>query len=257
MLDFPLMKSHCPVRAVFSYRGGDEKGLGQLHIHCHLFIHIQILGKFLLYLGIIDKVVVNTPVHRHSAFPQLATEETILTQDTTFTAKFAQSQICTVTFHDVKDGPEATTSVTVDAGKTLADAIAAAGEFAWSDETPLSQCQWRTVDQEPVELDTPILESADFYTYTYHVVLILNPQDTAKAVAKSSVNVDVGSDGTLTLTITARDGQHLKASDFVVRGVDFSIYQWETADGTILDLKKLIQEGVTEDIVATSTPSAP
>lgn len=185
--------------------------------------------------------------------PQLATEETILTQDTTFTAKFAQSQICTVTFHDVKDGSEATTSVTVDAGKTLADAIAAAGEFAWSDETPLSQCQWHTEDETPVKLDTPILESADFYTYTYHVVLILNPQDTAKAVAKSSVNVDVGSDGTLTLTITARDGQHLKASDFVAGGVDYSIYQWETTDGEILDLQKLIQEGVTEDIVATST----
>lgn len=185
--------------------------------------------------------------------PQLATEETILTQDTTFTAKFAQSQICTVTFHDVKDGSEATTSVTVDAGKTLADAIAAAGEFAWSDETPLSQCQWHTEDETPVKLDTPILESADFYTYTYHVVLILNPQDTAKAVAKSSVNVDVGSDGTLTLTITARDGQHLKASDFVAGGVDYSIYQWETTDGEILDLQKLIQEGVTEDIVAIST----
>lgn len=184
---------------------------------------------------------------------QFATEETILTQDTTFTAKFAQSQICTVTFHDVKDDSEATTSVTVDAGKTLVDAIAAAGEFAWADETPLNQCQWHTEDETPVKLDTPILESADFYTYTYHVVLILNPQDTAKAVAKSSVNVDVGSDGTLTLTITARDGQHLKSSDFVAGGVDYSIYQWETTDGEILDLQKLIQEGVTEDIVATST----
>lgn len=187
---------------------------------------------------------------------QLATEETILTQDTTFTAKFAQSQICTVTFHDVKDGSEATTSVTVDAGKTLADAIAAAGEFAWSDETPLSQCQWHTEDETPVKLDTPILESADFYTYTYHVVLILNPQDTAKAVAKSSVNVDVGSDGTLTLTITARDGQQLAASDFVIDGVDYSVYTWQTKDGATVSIQDLIQSGLTENITATSTETA-
>lgn len=188
--------------------------------------------------------------------PQLATEETILTQDTTFTAKFAQSQICTVTFHDVKDGSEATTSVTVDAGKTLADAIAAAGEFAWSDETPLSQCQWHTEDETPVKLDTPILESADFYTYTYHVVLILTPQDTAKAVAKSSVNVDVGSDGTLTLTITARDGQQLAASDFVIDGVDYSVYTWQTKDGEPVSIQDLIQNGLTANITATSTETA-
>lgn len=188
--------------------------------------------------------------------PQLATEETILTQDTTFTAKFAQSQICTVTFHDVKDGSEATTSVTVDAGKTLADAIAAAGEFAWSDETPLSQCQWHTEDETPVKLDTPILESADFYTYTYHVVLILKPQDTAKAVAKSSVNVDVGSDGTLTLTITAREGQQLAASDFVIDGVDYSVYTWQTNDGETVSIQDLIQSGLTENITATSAETA-
>lgn len=188
--------------------------------------------------------------------PQLATEETILTQDTTFTAKFAQSQICTVTFHDVKDGSEATTSVTVDAGKTLADAIAAAGEFAWSDETPLSQCQWHTEDETPVKLDTPILESADFYTYTYHVVLILKPQDTAKAVAKSSVNVDVGSDGTLTLTITAREGQRLAASDFVIDGVDYSVYTWQTNDGETVSIQDLIQSGLTENITATSAETA-
>lgn len=188
--------------------------------------------------------------------PQLATEETILTQDTTFTAKFAQSQICTVTFHDVKDGSEATTSVTVDAGKTLADAIAAAGEFAWSDETPLSQCQWHTEDETPVKLDTPILESADFYTYTYHVVLILKPQDTAKAVAKSSVNVDVGSDGSITLTITAREGQRLAASDFVIDGVDYSVYTWKTNDGETVSIQDLIQSGLTENITATSMETA-
>lgn len=186
---------------------------------------------------------------------QFATEETILTQDTTFTAKFAQSQIYTVTFHDVKDDSGATTSVTVDAGKTLADAIAAAGEFAWADETPLSQCKWYTLGQDgqktPAELSDVVSGDMELYTYTYQVQLTLSPQQAAMAL--SMAEVQEHPDGSITLTITAREGQHLKSSDFVAGGVDYSIYQWETTDGEILDLQKLIQEGVTEDIVATST----
>jgi len=187
--------------------------------------------------------------------PRPATEETILTQDTTFTAKFAQSQICTVTFHDVKDDSEATTSVTVDAGKTLADAIAAAGEFAWADETPLTQCKWYTLGQDgqkiPAGLSDVVSGDMELYTYTYEVVLTLNPQQDAMAL--SMAEVQEHPDGSLTLTITAREGQQLAASDFVIDGVDYSVYTWQTNDGETVNIQNLIQNGLTENITATST----
>lgn len=180
---------------------------------------------------------------------------TILTQDTTFTAKFAQSQICTVTFHDVKDDSEATTSVTVDAGKTLADAIAAAGEFAWADGTPLTQCKWYILGQDgqkiPAELSDVVSGDMELYTYTYQVQLTLSPQQAAMAL--SMVEVQDHPDGTMTLTITAREGQQLAASDFVIDGVDYSVYTWQTKDGEPVSIQNLIQNGLTENITATST----
>lgn len=188
---------------------------------------------------------------------QLAKEETILTKDTVFTAKFVQSQICSVTFLDVQpQGDEAAAvTVQVDSGRTLGQAIQASDQSAWADGTPLSQCKWYTLGQDgqkvPAELSDVVSGDMELYTYTYEVVLKLSPEQAAMAL--SMVEVQDHRDGTLTLTITARDGQHLKASDFVAGGVDYSIYQWETTDGEILDLQKLIQEGVTEDIVATST----
>lgn len=186
---------------------------------------------------------------------RFATEQTILTQDTTFTAKFAQSQIYTVTFHDVKDDSGATTSVTVDAGKTLADAIAAAGEFAWADETPLSQCKWYTLGQDgqkiPAELSDVVSGDMELYTYTYQVQLTLSPQQAAMAL--SMAEVQEHPDGSITLTITAREGQQLAASDFVIDGVDYSVYTWQTNDGETVSIQNLIQNGLTENITATST----
>lgn len=192
--------------------------------------------------------------------PQLATEETILTQDTTFTAKFAQSQICSVTFRDVPpEGNEAAAvTVQVDSGRTLEQAIQASDQSAWADGTPLTQCKWYILGQDrqkiPAELSDVVSGDMELYTYTYQVQLTLSPQQAAMAL--SMAEVQDHPDGSITLTITAREGQQLAASDFVIDGVDYSVYTWQTKDGEPVSIQNLIQNGLTENIMATSTETA-
>lgn len=192
--------------------------------------------------------------------PQLATEETILTKDTTFTAKFAQSQICSVTFRDVPpEGNEAAAvTVQVDSGRTLEQAIQASDQSAWADGTPLTQCKWYILGQDrqkiPAELSDVVSGDMELYTYTYQVQLTLSPQQAAMAL--SMAEVQDHPDGSITLTITAREGQQLAASDFVIDGVDYSVYTWQTKDGEPVSIQNLIQNGLTENITATSTETA-
>ena len=191
---------------------------------------------------------------------QLATEETILTQDTIFTAKFVQSQICSVTFRDVPpEGNEAAAvTVQVDSGRTLEQAIQASDQSAWADGTPLTQCKWYILGQDrqkiPAELSDVVSGDMELYTYTYQVQLTLNPQQAAMAL--SMAEVQDHPDGSITLTITAREGQQLAASDFVIDGVDYSVYTWQTKDGEPVSIQNLIQNGLTENITATSTETA-
>lgn len=190
---------------------------------------------------------------------QLATEETILTQDTIFTAKFVQSQICSVTFRDMPpEGEAAAVTVQVDSGRTLEQAIQASDQSVWADGTPLSQCKWYTLGQDgqkvPAELSDVVSGDMELYTYTYEVVLTLSPEQAAMAL--SMVEVQDHPDGRITLTITAREGQQLAASDFVIDGVDYSVYTWQTKDGATVSIQDLIQSGLTENITATSTETA-
>ena len=191
---------------------------------------------------------------------QLATEETILTQDTIFTAKFVQSQICSVTFRDVQpQGDEAAAvTVQVDSGRTLEQAIQASDQSVWADGTSLSQCKWYTLGQDGqkvlAELSDVVSGDMELYTYTYEVVLMLSPEQAAMAL--SMVEVQDHPDGSITLTITAREGQQLAASDFVIDGVDYSVYTWQTQDGATVSIQDLIQNGLTENITATSTETA-
>lgn len=191
---------------------------------------------------------------------QPATEETILTQNTVFTAKFVQSQICSVTFRDVPpQGDEvAAVTVQVDSGRTLEQAIQASDQSAWADGTPLSQCKWYTLGQDgqkvPTELSDVVSGNMELYTYTYEVVLRLSPEQAAMAL--SMVEVQDHPDGSITPTITAREDQQLAASDFVIDGVDYSVYTWQTQDGATVSIQNLIRNGLTENITATSTETA-
>lgn len=174
---------------------------------------------------------------------QYATADTLISADTTYTARFIETQTCTLTFYDVKaDGSSEEILLEVESGTPLSQAIASAGGAGWTDNTPIENCLWYTIDKDglnvPVAADAPVTGDMELYTYSYELSLTLKQQDAEP----------------VTLTIFSREGQPMNTADFVLGGVDFSTYSWteDGTDGTELDLQALIADGITEDIAAYS-----
>ena len=174
---------------------------------------------------------------------QYATADTLISADTTYTARFIETQTCTLTFYDVKaDGSSEEILLEVESGTPLSQAIASAGGAGWTDSTPIENCLWYTIDKDglnvPVAADAPVTGDMELYTYSYELSLTLKQQDAEP----------------VTLTISSREGQPMNTADFVLGGVDFSAYSWteDGTDGTELDLQALIADGITEDIAAYS-----
>ena len=186
-----------------------------------------------------------------------ATADSIINESTTYTAKFAEIEEYTLSFSDVNhDGSVLHSfSLTAKAGQTLTQLFSQSAPM--SDGTALTDCVWYSLDaqgeKQPVDLDAPISGEMALYTYSYQLILTLSPQQSLFARLASLVEVDEDRDGTLTLTITAREGVELKASDFVINGVDYSTYNWVDSEGETVNISQLITQGLTENVTATST----
>ena len=207
----------------------------------------------------------------------VATVDTALADGMTFTAVYQQAY--KVTCYDIQpDGTDGTESgdievdgdegVTVDDGgagsnyyidflvpvnMTLQEYFNTYDDPTWNDNTHFSDCVWRDVNDNRVDLSNSVTVDMYLYTYTYRIVLTLSPADAQAAIASySMVDVETATDGTLTLTITAREGEKLSAADFVVDGVDYSLYTWTDEAGETVNIQALITNGVTENITATS-----
>ncbi len=187
---------------------------------------------------------------------RFATSQTVITQDTIFTAVFVPVETVTVQVQDIRfDGKTAQTlELSGEKGQTLE---ALFQDTAFADGTALSGCVWYAVSEDgtktKVQKDTVVDGAMRLYTYSYQLVLKLSA---AEAAALRYAAVDQDGAGGLTLTITAREGQPLAASDFVVDGVDYTAYAWETADGQPVDIQNLIADGITENITLTGTRQA-
>lgn len=185
-----------------------------------------------------------------------ATPQTVITQDTIFTAVFVTIEEVTVQILDVLfDGKTAETlELSGEKGQTLE---ALFQDTAFADGTALSGCVWYAVSKDgtktKVQKDTVVDGDMQLYTYSYQLVLQLSP---AEAASLRSVVVEENEDGGMTLTITAREGQPLAASDFVVDGVDYTTYAWRTADGQPVNIQSLIANGITENITSSGTQQA-
>lgn len=185
-----------------------------------------------------------------------ATPQTVITGDTIFTAVFVTIEEVTVQILDVLfDGKTAQTlELTGEKGQTLE---ALFRNTALADGTALDRCLWYTVAEDgtktKVQKDTVVEGDMQLYTYSYQLVLQLSP---AEAASLRSVVVEENEDGGMTLTITAREGQPLAASDFVVDGVDYTTYAWRTADGQPVNIQSLIANGITENITSSGTQQA-
>lgn len=186
-----------------------------------------------------------------------ANENTIITADTLYTAVFSAGGNRTVTFHDIlSDGTEAELSVNIllPVGSSLADI----DDASLYDDTLISECVWYTEGRgEIVDLSEFILmEDTELYTYSHELVLIYNQNAALMAMAKS-VEVTPGENGAMTIRITAREGEALSLSDFIINGVDYSLYEWTYTDDQnqtqILDIDELIVNGINDSVEAVSS----
>lgn len=189
-----------------------------------------------------------------------ATAETVISEDTVLNAVFGpgeDDEAYEVFLYDIApDGTENTQegvesiSLLIPSGETVAEWMT----DVLDDETPMSQCVWYTRSggtRTLYDLNTPVTGELHLYTYSYQIQLTRGEQsaDEVSTLALDS-RVAVKQDGN-TLTLTLREGEHPSYSDFVVNGVDYSLYTW-TANGQPISISDIVTNGVTENITATA-----
>lgn len=191
-----------------------------------------------------------------------ATSETVISQDVVLTAVFGageEADAYEVYLHDIapdgtensQDGVE-TISLRIPAGDTVRNWM----DGAMDDGTLQSQCIWyiRTGDTKTAyDLNAPVNGELHLYTYSYQIQLTLGEQSADEPATQAlDSRVAVDQSGT-TLTLTLREGEHPSYSDFVINGVDYSIYTWTTEAGDNLSISDIVANGVTQDITATAS----
>ena len=184
--------------------------------------------------------------------------------ETYFTANYKKIEACTLTLHDVKpDGTEYTQDgvssidILVPAGGKLRDVLA---EYELYDGVDASTCIWYTQKgtvKTKLDLDATLTANTDIYTYTYQLKLSVGENSASlKDVLFPTAYAATADVTGGTLTLTAREGEKLKASDFVVNGVDYSLYTMKSkSDNTPISVSDLIANGLTGNIEAVGTPA--
>lgn len=193
-----------------------------------------------------------------------ATAETPVSADMTLVAVFAAAdevKAYDVYLHDITPDGEETNQDGVEAISLLIPAGESVLEYmdgVFDDGKFWSQCVWYTRSGDTrtrYDLTAPVNGELHLYTYSYQISLTLGSDATESTAALSMESrVTVEQDGT-TLTLTLREGEHPTYSDFVIDGVDYSLYTW-TANGETLDIGDIVANGVTGNVTATGTANS-
>lgn len=207
-----------------------------------------------------------------------ATLDMIITSETYLTANYTEIGGYTLTIHDMApDGGEYS-----EAGVESVDFFLAAEDSARTvleehilhDGVNAADCIWYTLEggeKKAFDIDSALTADMDIYTYTYCLKLNLNAETEEGAETASlglldllfpsaSAEVSVTASGN-TITITAREGNIISASDFVIDGVDYALYTWTYTDDNgatqSLNLNALIDTPMAADLNVTATGTAP
>lgn len=198
------------------------------------------------------------------------TAETVINANTTYIAVFGELNLCQVYFHDILPngeeggvGDEGVASISW--GIPMGDSVQEwlMGDIL-EDGTQISDCIWYTDQNKTTRFDLATAVTNDelhLYTFSYSITLRQTADQAEQASTFSlqarTVEVEVGNDGTLTLIL--REGEKPTAADFVVDGVDYSLYTWTYTDSNnttqTLNISSLIANGATGNITATSSTS--
>ena len=196
----------------------------------------------------------------------LVTETTVAETDMVLYAVFEEVTSYKVYLHDM--APDGVTDyegqngpVTLYAEMTLQNYLESNPYRMHRDGKPAAECKWyiKQMQEEneayaAYDLTAPV--STELHLYTFNYAVTLNRKDATDVARLMTANVDVNisQDGN-TLTLTLREGEKPTAADFVVNGVDYTLYQWtytEAGEEKELSISEIIANGVTENVTATS-----
>lgn len=194
----------------------------------------------------------------------VADDDTI-TGNITFIAIYEKIEMYTVAFHLIGvDGSEVGADVSVDVlvpgGESVKDYLSGA-ELA--DGTNCANVPvWRTRNSDGTtqvyDVDQAVTGDLELYVYTYQIVLTI-AQDTSAQTASNAIldylfpkayaEINVAVQGN-TLTITGLEGDIIRPSDFVINGVDYTLYTF-TVDGNSVSVSSLIGQSLNGDLTYT------
>lgn len=175
-----------------------------------------------------------------------------------------------VTDYETEEGYQIS-QTNLEVGKTLAQELAENPYYMIHDNALASECKWyikRLVDgvetYTEYNLDAKVTSELHLYTFNYSVTLTREEPTTRASflnlfTVASAAEVEVSEDGN-TLTLTIRENARPTAADFVVNGVDYTLYDWKYTDSNgveqTLDISGIIANGVTENIRASAASDA-
>ena len=194
------------------------------------------------------------------------TETTVAGTDMVLYAVFEEVPCFAVYLHDI--APDGVTDyegqnspVTLYAEMTLQNYLESNPYRMHRDGKPAAECKWyikqmQEENEAYVAYDLTAPVSTELHLYTFNYAVTLNRKDATDVARLMTANVDVNisQDGN-TLTLTLREGEKPTAADFVVNGVDYTLYQWTYTEAGVektLSISEIIANGVTESITATS-----
>lgn len=208
----------------------------------------------------------------------LVTGETVADNNMVLYAVFEEVSSYAVYLHDIAPdgitdyetgGQDIQVSRTVlSVGMSLADALAEDPYRMLHDNALASDCLWyikKIVDGQETyvsyDLAAPVTSDIHLYTFSYSLTLSIEEESALSGLRNlftvaSAAEIQVNGNQ---LTLTLRQGDKPTAANFVINGVDYSLYTWTYQEGgqtKTLNISDIIANGVTENITATSSANS-
>lgn len=180
-----------------------------------------------------------------------------ITENIEFIATYNDLAYVSVILHDVnpdgKDYEGITVDISLPVGESVKDYLA---EPTLHGDVSAADVIWHTEDGATFDIDSAITANTELYTYTYRLVLALNSASAAAEASMLDALIPSAQAASVTVAdgficIDVREGEKLKASDFVINGVDYSMYT-VTINGSEVLLSSYIGKSLTENVVATN-----
>lgn len=180
-----------------------------------------------------------------------------ITENIEFIATYNDLAYVSVILHDVnpdgKDYEGITVDISLPVGESVKDYLA---EPTLHGDVSAADVIWHTKDGATFDIDSAITADIELYTYTYRLVLVLNSASATAETSMLDALIPSAQAASVTVAdgficIDAREGEKLKASDFVINGVDYSMYTVTDEEGNSYRLGTLVGTSLNESVKLT------